>query len=169
MQTALTSHLTATDALRMHTAPPAATLISRAATRTAVTRHRIARTSALNMPTALRVQAQAQEQEVQEGGAPPRMVRTRMTARRLRRRRRRRLLEAIIAASTPHRYLALRCRLHALATLLRAVAPTIPLAPARPIWQWMARRHATHTIFSNSAFKTACAILPASAILLMPN
>ena len=169
MQTARTSHLTATDALRMHTAPPAATLISRAATRTVVIRHRIARMSALNMPTALPAQVQAPVQEVQEGGAPPRMVRTRMTARRRRRRRRRRLLEAIIAASTPRRYRALRCRLHALATLLRAVAPTIPLVLARRIWLLMARRHVTPIISSNIAFRTACAILHALAILLMPN
>ena len=153
----------------MHTVPPAATHIGRAATRTAVIRHRTARMSALNMPTALQVPAQAQELEVQEGGAPPRMVRTRMTSRRRLRLHLRRLLEAIIAASTPRRYRALRCRLHALATLLRAVAPTIPLALARRIWLLMARRHVTPIISSNTAFRTACAILHALAILLMPN
>ena len=164
MQTARTSRLTATDALRMHTAPPAVAVCSRAATRIAVVRHRTAGMSALNMPTALQVLLL------------PRMIRTRMTARRVVHRLRHvltlRLLEpqeAIIAASTPRRYPALRCRLHALATLLRAVAPTIPLVLARRIWLLMARRHATLTTFRANASKTACAILHALAIHRMPN
>ena len=148
----------------MHTAPPAVAVCSRAATRIAVVRHRTAGMSALNMPTALQVLLL------------PRMIRTRMTARRVVHRIRHvltlRLLEpqeAIIAASTPRRYRALRCRLHALATLVKAVAPTIPLALARLGSQWMARRHATRTTFRANAFKTACAILHALAILRMPN
>ena len=62
LQTARTSHQSATDAVRMHTAPPAAAVCSRAATRTAVTRHHTARISALNTCTALPGQAQVQEE-----------------------------------------------------------------------------------------------------------